>query len=153
MMSGKREDPARDALLSAYVDGELDPEAAAEVERRLEDDPEARSLVADLRRLKTLAGTMRIRDPRPEEWERFWASHYNRVERSLGWLLLAVGGLLVAAWAGYSVVAAIWSSPDLPTIVRWGALAGVAGLLVLLVSVVRERLHRRRTTRYRDVIR
>ena len=34
-----------DALLVAYADGELDPEQAREVERRIEADPEARRLV------------------------------------------------------------------------------------------------------------
>ncbi|MCA9229084.1 MAG: hypothetical protein KDA57_00420 [Planctomycetales bacterium] len=40
-----------DELLSAYVDGELDPQQSAFVEQRLRDDPGARQLVAELQEL------------------------------------------------------------------------------------------------------
>lgn len=142
-----------DALLSAYVDGELGPLETSAVEKRLEGDEGARRVVEQLRRMKEITGAMRIKDPPREEWEKFWQIHYNRVERSLGWLLLATGGLVVLAWAALSVINAIWNSADLPALVRWGAVAAVAGVVVLLASVVRERWHVRRTTRYKDIVR
>jgi hypothetical protein len=50
-MSGTNHDNFDDELLSAYVDGELTTEERAVVEARLERDPAARELVAELRGL------------------------------------------------------------------------------------------------------
>ncbi len=147
-------DPDQEAhLLSAYMDGELDPADAARVERALAADPAVRRVLEDLRRVKDLAGTMRLREAPAEAWEGFWDSVYNRGERSLGWLLLITGSALVAGWGALQLVAAIWNEPDLPGLVRFGILGTVAGLAVLVLSVTRERIHTRRRTRYKDVIR
>jgi len=152
-MNNSRQNREDDALLSAYVDGELGPQEADAVEKRLAEDERARLLVEQLRRMKEITGAMRIKDPPREEGERFWQVLSNRVERSLGWLLFATGGLVVLAWAALSLINAIWNSTALPALVRWGSVAAVAGVVVLLVSVVRERWHVRRTTRYKDIAR
>lgn len=147
-------DPDRDAhLLSAYLDGELDPADSVRVEAALAADPAVRRLLEDLQRVKDLAATVRLKEAPAEAWEGFRDSIYNRGERSLGWLLLITGSALVAGWGALQLVAAIWNEPDLPGPVRFGILGVVAGLALLLLSVVRERIHTRRRTRYKDVIR
>ncbi len=142
-----------EAILSAYVDGELSASETTDVEARLAANEHARQVVAQLRQLKDLTAGMRIKQPPAEEWEVFWTHHYNVVERSLGWLLLVLGGVVVLGWATLSILRMIWSSTNLPVGVRWGALGAVAGVVVLLVSVVRERLHKRKHTRYKDIVR
>ncbi len=147
-------DPRQDeALLSAYVDGELDPADAARVEAHLAADPAARREVDRLRRLKDLTGALRLKDAPPEAWEDFWQSAYNRSERSLGWLLLGLAVLVLAGWGATVLLGALLGADDLPTLVKAAIIAGVAGLGLLLVSVVRERIHARARTRYKDVIR
>ena len=151
-------DPQREAvLLSAYVDGELDAASVARIEAHLAlpeaESGWARAEIEKLGRLKQLTGQMRLKEPPAEEWEAFWASVYNRTERSLGWLLLAVGAVILGAWALLQAVTALLGSTDLPLYLKGGIFVLAAGLLVLLVSVVRERLYRHRRTRYKDVIR
>ncbi len=152
-MSDRRPGDQEEALLSAYVDGELSAAEAQQVARRLEEDADARRTVAELRRLKELTNRLQIKEPPAEEWERFWQGHYNRLERSLGWILLAAGLLLVGGWGAFSLLRSLWSDASVPPSLRWGVTAAVAGLTVLLISVFRERRHRRKTTRYKDVVR
>lgn len=154
-MNGKGPfDPQAEApLLSAYVDGELGTEDIARVEAHLAADPESRRLVARLRDLKSFTAVLRLKEPPPEEWEAFWHSHYNRSERSFGWLLVVLGGAVLGGWAIWAAVTALWSAPDLPGIVKWAALAAGAGLGILLISAIRERIHNRSRTRYKDVVR
>lgn len=147
-------DPRKEAhLLSGYVDGELGPEDQARVDAHLQQDETARQEVERLRKLKTLTGALRLKDPPAEEWEIFWTSVYNRTERSLGWILLAIGVAVVGGWSGLQLLEALLKTEALPLVVRAGVMIGLGGLLLLVVSVVRERIHKRSRTRYKDVIR
>jgi len=151
-------DPRKEGpLLSAYVDGELEPADVVRIEAHLalpaSESEYARREIEKLRRLNQMTGTMSLREPPAEEWEVFWESVYNRSERSLGWLLLCAGVVLVGAWAVLQAVTALVADQNLPLYVKGGIFGVAAGLLVLLVSALRERLFRRRRTRYDDVIR
>ena len=147
-------DPERDApLLSAYVDGELCLEEAVRVEAYLAESPQARREVARLRELNDLTAALRLKDAPPEAWEAFWSGAYNRAERSLGWILLTVGAAIVGGFVLYKLVDAVLATDTLPWLIKAGVFIGGAGLMALLVSVVRERLFARKRTRYDDVIR
>lgn len=147
-------DPRQDeALLSAYVDGELEPADLVRVQAHLAASAEARREVARLRRLKQLTGAVRLKEAPPEAWEGFWQSAYNRSERSLGWLLLGLAVLVLAGWGATVLLRMLLGASDISPLLKAAIIAGVAGLALLLVSVVRERLHTRARTRYKDVIR
>jgi len=151
MSEDRRYDPERDApLLSALLDGELGADDTRRVERWLEQSAEAREELARLRELKNLTAALRLREPPPEAWEAFWRDFYNRSERGLGWTLFVLGVLIVGGYGLLRLVAVILAA-TLPVIVRLGVFALGAGLLVLVVSVLRERHYARRRTRYDDV--
>jgi anti-sigma factor RsiW len=145
-------DPRREAhLLSAYVDGELDAHDVARIEAHLAADAESRREVEQLRRLKGVTGALRLREPPPEVWEDFWRSAYNRGERSLGWLLLGLAVLVVGGWGVTELLQDLLGTESLPLLVKGAVIGGGAGLVLLVVSVVRERIHVRGRTRYKDV--
>lgn len=147
-------DPRREApLLSAYVDGELEPNDVARIEAHLEENEETRREVEKLRRLKAVTGAMRLKEPPAEEWEAFWKSMYNRAERSVGWILLCVGLVVIGAWGLTEVLVALLKTDTLPLYAKGGIFVVAAGGLVLMISAVRERFYRRNRTRYKDVIR
>ncbi|HPF71414.1 MAG TPA: hypothetical protein PLQ13_12135 [Candidatus Krumholzibacteria bacterium] len=145
--------PDDDALLSAYVDDELDPAGRAAVEARLARDEAARREVERLRRLKDLTGTLRLKEAPPEAWEDFWHRTWNRGERSLGALLAGLAALVLAGWGATVFLRAVLAAPDLPAVVKGAIVVGAVGLGILLVSIVRERLYVRARTRYKDVVR
>lgn len=158
-MTGKGPfDPREEApLISAYVDGELNPEDVARLEAHLalEDAASAatRTEIEQLRRLKQVTGAMRLKEPAPEAWEVFWKGVFNRAERSLGWILLIAGVVILAAWGVTQLVTVLWSTDQLPIWIKGAIYATAAGVFVLLVSAVRERVYRRTRSRYKDVIR
>ncbi len=147
-------DPRKEApLLSAYVDGELEPGDVERVEAHLEANEQSRREVEQLRRLKAVTGAMRLKEPPAEEWEVFWESVYNRAERSVGWILLCVGLVAVGAWGLTEILTALLKTENLPLVVKGGIFVLAAGGLVLTISAVRERVFKRNRTRYKDVIR
>jgi len=147
-------DPRKEApLLSAYVDGELESDDVARIEAHLSENEDTRREVEDLRRLKDVTGALCLKEPPPEVWEAFWQSLYNRAERSLGWLLLTVGMVVIGAWALLQLVSALVAADTLPLYVKGAVIVGAGGILVLLISVIRERIYKRTRTRYKDIVR
>ncbi len=147
-------DHDRDAAwLLGYAEGELDPDQAGAVAAHLESCPACRAAVERFRREGRALQTMRLREAPPEPWEEFWRSRYNRLERGLGWTVLMIGAALVVGWGLYHGVVALARAQAIPLWVRIGILVAVAGLVLLLVSVIRERLFADRRTRYRNVVR
>ncbi len=147
-------DPRKEAhLLSAYVDGELNSENVARVEAHLEENKASRLEVQRLRQFNEVAGSLRLKEAPPEEWESFWKSFRNRSERSLGWILLTLGVAVIGIWSLYNLLVTLIATTVLPLYVKGGIFAAAAGILILIFSVVRERIHKRSRTRYKDVIR
>jgi anti-sigma factor RsiW len=147
-------DPRKEAhLLSAYVDGELNPADVARVEAHMAENEDTRREVERLRRFNQVTGALRLKEAPPEEWENFWTSFRNRSERSLGWVLLIIGVTIIGIWSLFNLLMALVGTDALPLYVKGGVFAGAAGILILLISVIRERSHKRSRTRYKDVIR
>jgi anti-sigma factor RsiW len=145
-------DPRKEAhLLSAFVDGELPPDEEARIRAHLEESEESRREVEQLRRLKDVTGQLRLKEPPPEAWEVFWESVYNRAERSVGWVLVAAGAVILGAWGLVQLITALITTSEVPLLVKGGIFILAAGVLTLLVSVIRERVYRRSRTRYKDV--
>ena len=74
----------------------------------------ARDEVERLRRLQELTAGLRLKEAPPEAWEVFWNSIYNRAERSLGWILLSIGLVVIGGFACYQLVAALVATEVLP---------------------------------------
>lgn len=110
--------------LVAYLDGELDPEAARRIEQRLASDPAFRARLQQLQRTWDLLDDL----PRSEATSTFTRSTVEMVavqaENDLrsstnsAWLrpwivgLVGIAGVCVAALLGYQVSRSIWPSAD-----------------------------------------
>ena len=133
-----------EALISGYLDGELDAAEKAKVERLLEEDDAFRREFQYMKQLVTATSQLGIESPPEEVWDTFLDGVYNRVERQTGWVLLISGVAILALIALYWFVAADWGSPLLKMVLGGAA----AGLFILFVSVLRQRLRVARTDRY-----
>ena len=138
----------RQALISGYLDGELDEPERAAFEAALERDPELRSELEEMRRIVNATDALEFVTPPDEAWDAFVDSVLSRTERSTGWVLLVFGVLAIAAFGLYYVAFTPWA----PLPIRVGVeVVGVGGI-VLCGSVLRQRIHMRKSDRYsRDV--
>jgi anti-sigma factor RsiW len=126
--------------LSAWLDGELPPGEAAEIERHLQGCTECSR---ELAIMNMLGGAMRtMTQPRRRS---VWDGVHRRITRPAGWLLLLAG---LAIWAGLGVIA--WWRAELT--LEWVAATGVAaGLILLLAGTGYEQYREWKETRYKDV--
>lgn len=86
-----------------------------------------------------------------EIWQIYWTSVYNRLERRIGWILLSIGAIILLFFGGYKAVEEIIHDPTTPLLLKVGILTAMAGIVVLLVSLLRERLFVRKRERYKEV--
>lgn len=132
-----------ETLISGYLDGELDPAARARVEARLTEDRHFREEFERMKRLVAAADDAAVPLPEDAAWDGFLDGVYNRVERRTGWVLV-VTGLAALAIYGLFLVLAVPGNP----LVKLAVSVPVLGLVVLFISVLRQRLQAAKTDRY-----
>jgi predicted anti-sigma-YlaC factor YlaD len=135
-------------LITGYLDGEL----ADEDRRRLEDhlgtcDTCARELEA-MKRLKEDLAMMRFKEPSDVELERYWQGVYNRLERGLGWILFSAGAIILLCYGAFRLIEGLIADPTVSLALKVGVVALTFGVIVLFVSLLRERLAVRKVDRY-----
>ena len=69
----------------------------------------------------------------------------------IGIALILVGFLTLLGYGMYSLVVAIYSTEDIPLIIKLAVPVLIGGLMVLIVSVGRDRLRDRRNEKFREV--
>jgi len=138
-------------LISRYHDGELDQEQRRQVERHLGECRECRREFEEMSRFEEVMTKMAFRKPKKETWEVYWASVYNRLERRIGWILLSIGGMILLFFGGYKAVEGIIQDPSTPLLLKVGLLALLGGVVVLLVSLLREQVFVYKKERYKEV--
>ena len=69
----------------------------------------------------------------------------------IGIVLILVGFLTLLGYGMYSLLVAIYSTEDIPFIIKLAVPVLIGGLMVLIVSVGRDRLRDRRNEKFREV--
>lgn len=133
------------ALMMAALDGESTPAEREELDALLARDAGLAAEWARLRRVKEVTATMTLRQPSEEVWDRFRVSVMHRAERGIAWILIAAGAIVLGAWWAWHVLESFFEDTGTPWFLKGAVLAIVAGGVILVVSVIRERwfLHRR----------
>lgn len=138
-------------LISSYYDGELNEVKRGTLEKHLEECPECRREFEEMGKLEDVMRRMELKKPPKEVWQLYWASVYNRLERRIGWILLSIGAMILIFFGGYKAVEGIIHDPTTSLLLKVGILVFMAGIVVLLVSILRERLFVRKRERYKEV--
>ncbi len=137
--------------MMAALDREIAADEQQELDRMLAADDELRREWERLRRVKEVTDAMRFRKPPEETWDFYFESVYNRMERGLAWILVSVGAIVLASYGIWQALGEILADTTLPGFVKIAIFAVTVGGLVLLVSVIRERLFVRRTDPYKEI--
>jgi anti-sigma factor RsiW len=138
-------------LLSGYLDGALTQQDEQRVRLHLERSPAARALYQELAAMREAGRTTRFPAVEDLQWSEAARTPGSALARRLGWVLVILCPLL---WIGSAVTLASWEEP--PPTAGWlfalVAGAGLGGGLLLLVSVIADRLRDSRGDRYRRVL-
>ncbi|HPQ39196.1 MAG TPA: zf-HC2 domain-containing protein [bacterium] len=138
-------------LITGYVDHELTDDQVAELKEHLAGCQECRKELERARIMKNALDMMSIKTPEDDYWDGYWAGIYNRCERQSGWLFFAMGVTVLLIGGIITLFRHVLFGPDTPIWVSVGGTAAVAGTVILVVSLIRERIRVDRHERYKDV--
>ena len=138
-------------LLMGYLDEELSDEEKNRLEEHLRECSMCTTELQEFRKLKQITDEVALVEPEDKIWRAYWSNVYNRAERGLGWILFSLAAILLLIYAGFKGIEQVWQDPTIGMLLKIGLLVLIAGLAILLVSVLRERLYFYKKDRYKDV--
>ena len=130
-----------------YLDQEMTPDERAEYERHLRSCSSCRESIRQMENLGKITSSVRIKDPQDAFWDEYWKPIFRRTERKTGWVLILAGGVMVILYALYRIIRNFGEL----TFDKFAVILLFTGFIMLFVSVLRERLHQRKSDRYKDV--
>ena len=138
-------------LTMKAVDGEITPEEQEQLERFVSSYPECQKEMQDYKKLKEVTKNMSFNSPSEEVWDRYWVNVYNRLERGVAWVLFSIGAIILLTYGGFMFIEAVLSDHQLATIIKVGLIFVIGGLVILMVSVLREKVFTFRKDPYKEV--
>jgi hypothetical protein len=140
-------------LISAAIDGELTEQKKQELDALLRRYPDVADEYSEYKKIKEVTMGIKFTEPSPDVWESYWMKVYNRLERRLGWILLSLGATVLLIFGAFEIVKEIIGDAEMPWWVKGAVFAGAAGIVILLFSVIREKIFLHKSERYKEIIR
>jgi predicted anti-sigma-YlaC factor YlaD len=138
-------------MMMAYLDNELDDEQKQAFEQHLLSCPDCSKELQEFKKLKQITDSVAFVEPEDRIWQRYWGNVYNRIERNVGWIIFSVAAILLIIYGGFKIIEEVIKDQTVGLLLKVSLLAFIAGLAILFVSVLRERLYFWRRDRYKDV--
>jgi len=86
-----------------------------------------------------------------KDYDLYWSKFLNRFERVIGWFLFITGILILITYGLYQFILFLFKDTQLSLFVKAGIFLSVLGFVLLLFSVIRERLTLRKKDKYTEV--
>ena len=138
-------------LMMGYLDNELSDEQKRQFEEHLAGCSECKDELKEFRKLKAITDEVTLVEPEDRIWQDYWDGIYNRIERSVGWIVFSVAAILLTIYGGFKLIEELIKDATIGMLLKAGLLALIVGLAILFVSVLRERLYFWQRDRYKDV--
>ncbi len=138
-------------LMMGYLDGELDDEQKNRFELHIKTCRNCSSEFEQFKKLKSITDSVALAEPEDVVWENYWSGIYSRLERGLGWIMMSVAGIALLIYGGFKAIEQLINDPTISIALKIVLLAFIAGVVILLVSVLREKLYFRKRDRYKDI--
>ena len=141
-------------LMMAALDGEITGDEQRELDAVMAAHPDVVHEWRRFQRLKEVTTGMSLRTPPEETWDRYWQGTYRRAERGIAWLLVSIGAIILFGYWAWHAVEAFFEPSAEPLGIRIAVAALTIGLVILAVSVIREKIFTNRRDPYKkEVIR
>ena len=106
---------------------------------------------ASLKKLKEVTGEMKMKKLPEFYWDEYWSHVYNRLERGFSWILISVGVIVIFGFIIWEMLGRLVADPVMNPLLKGAIYILLLGVIILLVSLIREKLMVRKVDKYREV--
>lgn len=129
------------------LDGEMDAKEQATYEDHVKACDDCTRELKEMGRIVELTNDLRLKPPDEEFWASYWDSLYRRMERGSGFMFMILGLVAILLYGVYKAV----TSPEFLTFKGISITLILVGLVIVFLSVVRERYHESKSDPYKGV--
>ncbi len=138
-------------LMMAALDGECSKSECRQLDEALAANAELRHEWGELQKVKEVTNTMNVSKAPDQVWQEYWGSVYAQLERGVAWILISLGTIVLISWGVWDVIQELSADANVPSLVKYALSALAIGVVVLAVSVIREKLFVRKSDPYKDI--
>ena len=138
-------------LQEKYFDDMLTTEEKIEFDNLLKTNAELKTEFEEQKRIKEVLSKMRMKNPSKEVWDSYWLGIYNQIERGIAWVVISIGALIFFGYASYEAVNAFINDTQAPPLAKLGITLLIFGALILIFSLIREKIFTSKKDKYKEV--
>ena len=138
-------------LIEKYFEDELSNAERNEFETLLLNNAELKKEFEEQKQVKEVLKKMSLKNPSRDVWDSYWLGIYNKIERGLAWIAIFIGALIFFGYVSFEAVNAFINSTHTPPLVKTGIGILFFGVLVLIFSLVREKIFTSKHDKYKDI--
>ena len=138
-------------LMEKYFSNDISKEEKIEFEKMLISDSQLQSEFEEQKRIKEVLNKMKLKNPSREVWDSYWMGIYNRIERGIAWAVISIGAMIFFGYASYEIVNAFIKDTQAPVLAKIGISMLVFGGLILLFSLLREKMFTSKRDKYKEI--
>jgi hypothetical protein len=137
--------------IMAYLDNELSDSEINTVKQHLDECPDCSKKYESLNKVKEITGEMKFKKLPEMYWDEYWSHVYNKIERGLSWIFISIGAIIILTFAAWNALAKLINNSQISTILKTGIFIFIIGMVILIVSILREKLMIKKVDKYKEV--
>ena len=137
--------------MMALLDNELQESEIELVKEHLEQCPECTQKYQSLNKVKEITAEMKFKKLPEMYWDEYWSHVYNKIERGISWIFISIGAIIILTFAAWNALLKLLNDSEMSTFLKTGIFIFIIGMVVLLVSIIREKLMVKKVDKYREV--
>ncbi|MEJ2244940.1 MAG: hypothetical protein P8Y80_02460 [Acidobacteriota bacterium] len=135
-------------LMMKIVDGVASPEEEKAMAEAIKENEKWRSELQAFIKIKEVTEKMQFKDLPDSYWTGYWSDIYRRTERTFAWILMSIGSIVILGFFAYMALSRFYSDPDISLLLKVGVSMALLGVIIMVISILRERLFARKRERY-----
>ena len=138
-------------LIEKYFAKELTSDEQTEFNDLIEKNNHFKNEFIEQKKMKEVLSNMTLKNPTNEFWDKYWLSTYNRLERGIAWIVISIGAVILLTYAAIEAVEKFLTNYSTPLIIKFGIASLVVGFVILLFSLIREKVSKSGKDKYKEI--
>ncbi|HSL87982.1 MAG TPA: hypothetical protein VK870_01625 [Ignavibacteriaceae bacterium] len=138
-------------LMEKYFEKTISQSEEQELNNLLHSNSTLKTEFEDQKQIKGVLNKMKMKNPSSEVWDVYWLGIYRKLERGLSWIFISIGAVILLSYSVYQAAEQFFFDPSTPEIIKWGVTIFFIGTIILLISLIREKIFTSKRDKYKEI--